>query len=166
MKTGAFHLVRESYGLVLPVTTAVCAADISGACTRTTPGYSSTSRQFSRESEKPRPVSSARSCLATSTTGVNRDARSLTLLATSDMAVVRNCPACECAFIRFLSFTSEHTRGAYYSCHCGHLWGVGKRVPHLTHHVTPLPQEARRLAQRMSRGRGFVARFDSETMHG
>ena len=58
------------------------------------------------------------------------------------MAAFPKCPACHGRLVRFLSFASEHTRGAYYSCHCGHLWGRHKELVHLTHHITRLLREA------------------------
>jgi len=50
------------------------------------------------------------------------------------------CPACDGELVRFLLSASELTRAAYFSCDCGHLWSVHKKLAHLIHHVTALPR--------------------------
>ena len=58
------------------------------------------------------------------------------------MTTVANCPACDGASGRLLTFLSELFCADYYRCSkCGHVWTVSRERPDLIHHVTPLPKK-------------------------
>ena len=63
------------------------------------------------------------------------------MMASTGMAAVPKCPACDGELVRFLPSLSEGFRADYYRCPCGHVWSVDKETRELIQHVTPLPDK-------------------------